>query len=74
MPTPSSSPPASCLRAAAPSTTVVRSREPAILAVLLLIIAAATIKNPSFLFSANSWRDLLLTPSILLLLAVGQAS
>ncbi len=37
------------------------------------MIAAATIKTPSFLFSANSWRDLLLTPSILLLLAVGQA-
>ena len=40
---------------------------------LLLVIAAATIKTPTFLFSANSWRDLLLTPSILLLLAVGQA-
>ena len=39
---------------------------------LLLVIAAATIKSPSFLFSANSWRDLLLTPSMLLLLAVGQ--
>ena len=53
--------------------TVVRSREMSILLVLLLIIAAATIKTPSFLFSSNSWRDLLLTPSILLLLAVGQA-
>ena len=40
---------------------------------LLLVVAAATVKTPSFLFSANSWRDLLLTPSILLLLAVGQA-
>ena len=39
---------------------------------LLLVIAAATIKSPSFLFSANSWRDLLLTPSVLLLLAAGQ--
>ncbi len=39
---------------------------------LVLVIAAATIKSPSFLFSANSWRDLLLTPSILLLLAAGQ--
>ena len=53
--------------------TVVRSREMSILIVLLLVIAAATIKNPSFLFSANSWRDLLLTPSILLVLAAGQA-
>ena len=44
-----------------------------ILLVLLAVIAAATLKNDTFLFSANSWRDLLLTPSILLLLAVGQA-
>jgi rhamnose transport system permease protein len=53
--------------------TVVRSREFSIVLVLLLVIAAATIKTPSFLFSSNSWRDLLLTPSILILLAVGQA-
>jgi rhamnose transport system permease protein len=52
--------------------TVVRSREASILLVLLLVIAAATVKSPSFLFSANSWRDLLLTPSVLLLLAAGQ--
>ena len=37
------------------------------------MVTAATIKTPNFLFSSNSWRDLLLTPSILLLLAVGQA-
>lgn len=53
--------------------TVVRSREMSILLVLLLVIAAATIKTPSFLFSSNSWRDLLLTPAILLILAAGQA-
>ncbi|MGP6170567.1 ABC transporter permease [Microbacterium sp. A204] len=29
--------------------------------------------NPSFLFSSDGWRDLLLTPSILALVAVGQA-
>ena len=52
--------------------TFVRSREASIALVLVLVIAAATIKSPSFLFSANSWRDLLLTPSILLLLAAGQ--
>jgi rhamnose transport system permease protein len=54
-------------------TTVVRSREIAIALVLLLVIAAATAKTSSFLFSSNSWRDLLLTPSILILLAVGEA-
>ncbi len=53
--------------------TVLGSRETAITLVLLGVIAAATIKIPSFLFSENSWRDLLLTPSILILLAVGEA-
>jgi rhamnose transport system permease protein len=53
--------------------TVVRSREASILLVLLVVVAAATIATPSFLFSANSFRDLLLTPSILLVLAAGQA-
>ena len=53
--------------------TLVRSRELSILLVLFAVVAAATIKTDTFLFSSNSWRDLLLTPSILLLLAVGQA-
>jgi rhamnose transport system permease protein len=53
--------------------TVIRSREMSILLVLLALVAAATIKTPTFLFSTNGWRDLLLTPAILLLLAVGQA-
>ena len=52
--------------------TLVRSREASILLVLVLVIAAATIKSPGFLFSNNGWRDLLLTPSVLLLLAAGQ--
>ena len=52
---------------------LLRARETSILLVLLLVIAVATIKNPSFLFSSDSWRDLLLTPSLLMLLAVGQA-
>jgi rhamnose transport system permease protein len=45
-----------------------------ILLVLLVLIGVTTAMTPSFLFSPNGWRDLLLTPSILLLLAVGQAS
>ncbi len=40
---------------------------------LVAVVAAATVANSSFLFSSNGWRDLLLTPSILLLLAAGQA-
>ena len=52
--------------------TVLRSREASIALVLVLVVAVATITSPSFLFQATSWRDLLLTPSILLLLAIGQ--
>lgn len=52
--------------------TVLRSRELSIFIVLVLLIAAATIKNPTFLFSASGWRDLLLTPAMLMVLAVGQ--
>lgn len=50
-----------------------RAREFGILAALVLVVIAATIKNPAFLFSSDGWRDLLLTPSILMLVAVGQA-
>ncbi len=53
--------------------TVVRSREASILLVLALVVVVATASSRSFLFGGNGWRDLLLTPSILLLLAVGQA-
>jgi rhamnose transport system permease protein len=50
-----------------------KARETGILLALVIIIIVATVKNPSFLFSSDGFRDLLLTPSILLLLAVGQA-
>ncbi|MGV2984732.1 ABC transporter permease [Microbacterium sp. AGC85] len=50
-----------------------RAREFGILIALALVVIAATAKNPNFLFSADGWRDLLLTPSILVLVAVGQA-
>ena len=52
---------------------LLRSREIAVGAVLVVVVALTTIKSPDFLFSSNGWRDLLLTPSLLLLLAVGQA-
>jgi len=51
---------------------VLRSREIAVAAVLVALILLTTLKNPSFLLSADGWRDLLLTPSLLLLLAIGQ--
>lgn len=50
-----------------------KARETGILIALALVIVAATVKNPSFLFSADGFRDLLLSPSILLLVAIGQA-
>lgn len=50
-----------------------RMRELGILLALILVVAAATVKNPNFLFSGDGWRDLLLTPAPLLLVAIGQA-
>jgi rhamnose transport system permease protein len=49
------------------------ARETSILLALVLLIAVTTARNPAFLFSPDGWRDLLLTPSILVLVAVGQA-
>jgi rhamnose transport system permease protein len=51
----------------------VRARETSILLALILVVVAATAVNPNFIFSSDGWRDLLLTPSILVLVAVGQA-
>ncbi len=51
---------------------LLRSRELAVAVVLVLLIAVTTIKSDSFLFGSTGWRDLLLTPSMLILLAVGQ--
>jgi rhamnose transport system permease protein len=49
------------------------ARETGILLALIAVVAITTAVNPTFLFSADGWRDLLLTPSILVLVAVGQA-
>jgi rhamnose transport system permease protein len=51
----------------------VKARETGILLALAIIVIVTTAKNPNFLFSNDGFRDLLLTPSILLLVAVGQA-
>ncbi len=50
-----------------------KAREASILLAVALVIIVATTKNPNFLFSADGYRDLWLTPSLLLLVAVGQA-
>lgn len=49
------------------------SRETAVVVALIVVIAATTASNPHFLFGADGVRDLLLTPALLVLLAVGQA-
>jgi len=60
-------------RAASMLGSFVKARETGILLALVLIVVVTTAKNPNFLFSNDGFRDLLLTPSILLLVAVGQA-
>lgn len=52
---------------------VATARETTIVFALVLIVFIATLSNPAFLFSSDGFRDLLLTPSLLLLVAVGQA-
>ncbi|ROP60934.1 ABC transporter permease [Curtobacterium sp. ZW137] len=52
---------------------LIRARETTIFGVAVLIVVVTTIVNPNFLFSTDGWRDLLLTPAMLMLLAVGQA-
>ncbi|CAO1649106.1 ABC transporter permease [Salinibacterium sp. NSLL150] len=52
---------------------LIKARETGIMIALILVVVVATARNPTFLFSPDGFRDLLLTPSILLLLAVGQA-
>lgn len=49
------------------------SRETGILLTLVLVVVATTARNPSFLFSPDGFRDLLLTPAIVAVVAIGQA-
>lgn len=53
--------------------TVLRSREFSIFLVLIAVILVATTKTNTFVFSSDGWRNLLLNPALLLLLATGQA-
>jgi rhamnose transport system permease protein len=51
---------------------LVRSRELSILIVLALILVFTTSAHPTFLFSFDGWREFLRTPSVLILIAVGE--
>lgn len=53
--------------------SLIRARETGILLAFVLVVLVTTLVSPGFLFSADGWRDLLLTPAMLLLVAVGQA-
>ncbi|HSO69434.1 MAG TPA: ABC transporter permease [Arachnia sp.] len=52
---------------------ILKARETGIVIALVLIVIAATAVNPSFIFSSDGFRDLLLTPSLLMVVAIGQA-
>ncbi|RRD06577.1 ABC transporter permease [Arachnia propionica] len=51
---------------------LLRSREMGIALVLVAVVVLTTWRNPAFLFSSDGFRDLLLTPSILLVVVLGQ--
>lgn len=52
---------------------LLRSREAVILAGILIVVLAAGLNRPGFVTSSDGSRELLIAPSILLILAVGQA-
>ena len=53
--------------------TLLKSRETGIVLALLLVLVVTTVRSPAFLVSTDGFRDLLLTPAIFVLLAIGQA-
>ena len=64
---------AASARFAAGVKHLLTARETGILVAFLLVVIVTTAKNPAFLFSPDGFRDLLLTPSTLILIAVGEA-
>jgi len=53
--------------------SLVKSREITVAAVLVVIVGLTVLESESFLFSSDGWRNLLVSPSLLMILAVGQA-
>jgi rhamnose transport system permease protein len=51
---------------------VAKSRELSIVIVLVVILAFTTSAHPTFLFSPDGWREFLRTPSVLILIAIGE--
>lgn len=52
---------------------VVRAREISLVILIVLLVAGTTSKHHDFLVSADGWRELLRQPTILILIAVGEA-
>lgn len=52
---------------------LLRRRETSILAAVLVMVVATAAVSPTFVFSADGWRNLLLNPAIYLVLAIGVA-
>ena len=52
---------------------IARRREIGVTAAIVIVVAIATIVNPKFLFSVSGFENLLLTPSILAVLAIAEA-
>ncbi|MGN6503426.1 MAG: ABC transporter permease [Pseudolysinimonas sp.] len=52
---------------------LVRARELALIILILALVTATTINQPGFVFSDGGWRELLRQPTILILIALGEA-
>lgn len=52
---------------------ILRSREFSIFLAWAALVVVTALVNPRFIFSLDGWRDLWVNPSILLVLAIGQA-
>lgn len=53
--------------------TVVRAREVSLVILIVLLVAGTTSKHHDFVISSDGWRELLRQPTILILIAVGEA-
>jgi rhamnose transport system permease protein len=52
---------------------LLRARESGLVVLIIAVIALTAVIQPSFVFSDGGWRELLRQPTILVLLAIGQA-
>jgi len=51
----------------------IRARESSLIVLILALVAVTAVIQPSFIFSDGGWRELLRQPTILILIAIGQA-